>query len=159
MDAKPGSSVRGISQVEYWSALPFPSPQGLPDPGIESTSLISPSLAGGLFTTMSPGKSILYSICQSHSQFIPPRLYPLNGNLLWYSCLENPHAQRSLAGYSPWCCKELDTIERLTLSLQFQTQGLLNRKSSTTVQGLHYRRVEVLLLFSMDTQVSDPTGG
>ena len=26
------------------------------------------------------------------------------------------HGQRSLAGYSPWGCKESDTIERLTLS-------------------------------------------
>ena len=26
-----------------------------------------------------------------------------------YSCLENPHGQRSLEGYSPWGCKELDT--------------------------------------------------
>jgi len=25
-----------------------------------------------------------------------------NGNLLQYSCLENPHGQRSLEGYSPW---------------------------------------------------------
>jgi len=25
------------------------------------------------------------------------------------------HRQRSLEGYSPWGCKELDTIERLTL--------------------------------------------
>ena len=31
---------------------------------------------------------------------------------LQYSCLENPHGQRrSLAGYSPWRCKELDTTE------------------------------------------------
>ena len=27
------------------------------------------------------------------------------------------HGQRSLAAYSPWGCKELDTTERLTLSL------------------------------------------
>ena len=27
------------------------------------------------------------------------------------------HGQRSLAGYSPWGCKELDTTERLTLAL------------------------------------------
>jgi len=26
-----------------------------------------------------------------------------------YSCLENPHGQRSLVGYSPWGCKESDT--------------------------------------------------
>ena len=33
------------------------------------------------------------------------------GNPLQYSCLENPHGQRSLAGYSPWGHKESDTIE------------------------------------------------
>ena len=34
-----------------------------------------------------------------------------NDNPLQYSCLENPHEQRSLAGCSPWGCKELDTTE------------------------------------------------
>ena len=28
-------------------------------------------------------------------------------------CLENPHGQRSLMGYSTWGCKESDTTERL----------------------------------------------
>ena len=37
-----------------------------------------------------------------------------NGNPLKYSCLENPHGQRSLAGYSQWGCKESDTTEPLT---------------------------------------------
>ena len=32
-------------------------------------------------------------------------------NLVQYSSLENPHGQRSLAGYSPWGCKELDRTE------------------------------------------------
>ena len=27
------------------------------------------------------------------------------GNPLQYSCLENPHGQRRMAGYSPWGCK------------------------------------------------------
>ena len=36
------------------------------------------------------------------------------GNPLQYSCLENPHGQRSLAGYSPWGLKELDTTEQLS---------------------------------------------
>ena len=35
-----------------------------------------------------------------------------HGNPLQYSCLENPHEQRSLAG-SPWGHKESDTTERL----------------------------------------------
>ena len=34
-----------------------------------------------------------------------------NGNPLQYSCLENSHGQRSLAGYSPWGFKESDTTE------------------------------------------------
>ena len=34
-----------------------------------------------------------------------------HGNPLQYSCLENPHGQRSLAGYSPWSFQELDTTD------------------------------------------------
>jgi len=35
------------------------------------------------------------------------------GYPLQYSCLENPHGQRSLAGYIHWVAKSQDTIERL----------------------------------------------
>ena len=41
----------GFSRQEYWSGLPCPSLEDLPNPGIEPTSLKSPALAGGLFTT------------------------------------------------------------------------------------------------------------
>ena len=34
-----------------------------------------------------------------------------HGNTVQYSCLENPHGQRSLAGYSSWGHKQLDTIK------------------------------------------------
>ena len=37
-----------------------------------------------------------------------------HGNPLQYSCLENPHGQRSLMGYSPLGHKESDTTERLS---------------------------------------------
>ena len=37
-----------------------------------------------------------------------------HGNPLHYSCLENPHGQRNLAGHSPWSCQELDTTEQLS---------------------------------------------
>ena len=37
-----------------------------------------------------------------------------HGNPLQYSCLENPHGQRSLTGYSPWGRKESDTTEQLS---------------------------------------------
>ena len=41
----------GFSRQEYWSGWPFPPPEDLPDQGIEPTSLMSPVLAGGFFTT------------------------------------------------------------------------------------------------------------
>ena len=41
----------GFSRQEYWSRLPCPLPGDLPDLGIELTSLMSPTLAGGFFTT------------------------------------------------------------------------------------------------------------
>ena len=37
-----------------------------------------------------------------------------HSNPLQYCCLENPHGQRSLAGYSPWGCKVSDMTERLS---------------------------------------------
>ena len=43
-----------------------------------------------------------------------------HGNPLQYSCLENPHGQRSLAGYRPWDHKESDTTKRRTLSQTLQ---------------------------------------
>ena len=41
----------GFSRQEYQRGLPRPPPGDLPDPGIEATSLASPSLVGGFFTT------------------------------------------------------------------------------------------------------------
>ena len=38
-----------FSRQEYWSGLPFPTPGDLPNPGIESTSLMSPALACRFF--------------------------------------------------------------------------------------------------------------
>ena len=57
-------------------------------------------------------------------------------HLLQYSCLENPHGQRSLAGYSPWHSPGQNTGVGILSLLQgiFPTQGLN--------QGLpHCRRI------------------
>ena len=45
----------GFPRQEYWSGLPFPTPRHLPNPGIE---FMSPALAGGFFTTESPGNLV-----------------------------------------------------------------------------------------------------
>ena len=50
----PGSSILGILQARILEWVAMPSSGDLPDPGIEPTSLVSPALAGGFFTTSAP---------------------------------------------------------------------------------------------------------
>ena len=49
--ACPAPPFVGFSSQAYCSESPFPTPGDLSDPGIEPTSLSSPALAGGFFTT------------------------------------------------------------------------------------------------------------
>ena len=46
----------GLPRQDYWSRLPFPTPEDLLIPGIEPASLISPALAGRFFTAETPEK-------------------------------------------------------------------------------------------------------
>ena len=48
----------GFPRQEYWNGLPFPSPENLPEPGIEP---VSPVLVGGFFTTEPPGNPCTFS--------------------------------------------------------------------------------------------------
>ena len=51
---------------ESWSKLTFPTPEDLPDPGIEPTSPVSPALLGRFFTTELSGKPLqVMSISQN----------------------------------------------------------------------------------------------
>ena len=73
--------------------------------------LVSPHLPGG-FPGGSDGKE---PACNAEDLGSIPGLGRSlgggHGNPLQYSCLENHHGQRSLVGYSPWGCKELDMTE------------------------------------------------
>ena len=44
----------GLSRQEYWSGLPFPSPEDLPDPGIKPSS---PALQADTLPSEIPGRS------------------------------------------------------------------------------------------------------
>ena len=59
----------------------------------------------------------------------PPRVG--HGNALQYSCLENSHGQRSLAGYSPWVRKELDMTERLSTAQNEDNNNSSSIRKST----------------------------
>ena len=45
---------------EHWNGLPFPIPGDLLHPGIKPASLVSPALAGGIFTTSATWEVCVY---------------------------------------------------------------------------------------------------
>ena len=63
-----------LPKQEYWSRLPFPTPEGLPHLGTERMFLVSPALAGRFFTATPPRKSV-----QDRSLFL------IHEQLSWYS--------------------------------------------------------------------------
>ena len=71
----------GIFQArvqEYWSGLPFPTPEDLPHPRMEPTSLESPALAGRFFNTSATWEGKTHQFASSNPKFpIPPSPTPL----------------------------------------------------------------------------------
>ena len=49
-----------FSRQEYWNGLSCPPPGDFPTPGIEPTSLMSPALAGGFFTSGATWKVCIF---------------------------------------------------------------------------------------------------
>ena len=68
-----------FSRQEHWSRLPFPSP------GMEPAPVASPALAGGLFTTVPPGKPHVSkpSFTILNSQSVLFHQYPFPSHLSW----------------------------------------------------------------------------
>ena len=56
----------GLFRQEYWSGLPFPPPEDLPDPGIESVTSASLALTGRFFTTEPPWKPLQLKSVRRH---------------------------------------------------------------------------------------------
>ena len=67
----------GFPRQEYWSRLPFPTPEDLPKPKIEPTSLASPALAGRFFITSATWEAHAICCC-SVAQLCPTLCDPLD---------------------------------------------------------------------------------
>ena len=65
----------GFSRQEYWSGLPFPSPEDLPDPGIEPTS---PALVGRFWVTWEATNQLYVYIYPLPLR--PPPILPFSGH-------------------------------------------------------------------------------
>ena len=68
----------GILQQEYWSGLPCPPPEGLPDTGMEPRS---PKLQADSLLSEPPGKPLgfIFPQMKSHLPLLSPPLEPDEG--------------------------------------------------------------------------------
>ena len=90
----------GFSRQEYWSGLPFLTPVDLPNPGIEP---MSPSLAGGFFTTEPPGIPLcLYAhVIKKHVKSLAGKVkgeLSTKGQLINYYLKESENFQVKFSG-------------------------------------------------------------
>ena len=114
-----GPRSMGFSRQECWSGLPCPPLGNLPTQGL------NPGLPHC--------RSILYHLSHQGRAHLPVQTTMRNGLDPWVRTLPwrrawqptpafwpgESHGQKSLAGYSPWGCRELDTTERLSLHFTY----------------------------------------
>ena len=100
----------GFSRQEYFSGLPCPPSGDLPNPGIEPVSLMSPTLAGGFFTT-----SATWEAPSSQIQFSSVQLF----SRVWLLATPWTAAcQASLSITNSWSLPKLMSIELVIPSNQ-----------------------------------------
>ena len=124
----PGSSVHGILQARILEWVACPPPGDLPNPGIKPRS---PTLQANSLPSETPGSMMLpvgfswmpylprwhsgkESACQCRRHRFNPWVWKIPWRNWKPTLVLSPgesHGQRSLAGYSPWGCKESDTTE------------------------------------------------
>ena len=64
-----------------------------------------------------------------------------HGNPLQYSCLDNSHGKRSLAGYSPWGHKELDMTKWLSTAQQLSYSNSSRKLQRNENSQTHFTRL------------------
>ena len=69
--ARQAPQSMGLPRQESWSGLPLPSPGDLPSSGMEATSLMSPALAGRLFSPSATWEARIGP--KSHKNYHQPR--------------------------------------------------------------------------------------
>ena len=94
----------GFSRQEYWSGLPCPSTENLPDPGIKPASLRFPALADGFFTNSTTweapwGLSVQFSRSVVSDSLWPHRLQ----HARLPSLSPTPKACSNSCPSSQWC--------------------------------------------------------
>ena len=63
-----------FSNEEYWSGLPFPPPEDLPDPRIKPASLGPPALAGRFFTASATSEPRVWGVGDKSEKAARPQM-------------------------------------------------------------------------------------
>ena len=93
----PGSSVHGILQARILQWVAMPSSRHLPNPGTEPVSLMSPALAGGLFTTSASWEALY--IPQPCSKPSTDPMAFSSGSLAWHTKVHTSWLQTASSPY------------------------------------------------------------
>ena len=121
----------GFPRQEDWSGLPFSSSMDLPRPGIKP---VSPALAGGFFTTESPGKpkeqvTSIYNIWSQLALARGPS--PLTLSCPWRSSFPprdvpswKIESLRSAGRSSPWFPSQFSQEQHCEVSGRWSSPGL-----------------------------------
>ena len=123
----PGSSGHGIFQAKIlaWVAISFSRGSSQPRDQTEVSYLYLHWQEDSL-PLAPPGKPLWHERILN----LMPKWYPGpgggHGNLLQYSCQENPHVQRNLAGYSPESSFSYSHGKNLLLSISSFSVGWEN---------------------------------
>ena len=125
----------GFSSQEYWTGLPCPPPEDLPDPGIKPRS---PALAGGFFTTSTTWEAPpSFSASQIFTWFINYISHDrraLGNKLLWESLWTYvvSHTEKAMAPHSSTLAWRIPWVEEPG---RLQSMGLLR---VGTTERLHF---------------------
>ena len=114
---------------EYWSELPFPSPEDLPDPGINPAS---PALAGILFTTELPRKPQQMCCCCSVSQSCPTLCNPMDSSMPDFPVLH--HLPELAQTHVHWVSDAIQPSH--PLSSLYSPALILSQSGSSLMNGL-----------------------
>ena len=98
------SSFLEFSKQEYWSGLPFPTPEDLPDPGIELASTVSPAFQVDSLPTEPLGKPSLLLHKTSHDRPPVKCASPTSGRMLLLFPIPKPTLNYQITNISYHVC-------------------------------------------------------
>ena len=140
----PGSSVHGILQTRILESVAVPSSRGSSPPRDGTPSLMSPALAGTLFTTSATWASGKYSRVQKEEErilLLPARTGPVKSHWMIASQFHFPLCKIALLSF---LCRDLPVVHH-GCTLKCNSLLILNKFVSVGEISLYFFQVNLVL--------------